>query len=329
MIKSPATRRHFLQATGLSAAAVSLGSLLPPRRAVAQRALAENESPKGTITLGLASYTLRKFDLDETLAMTRRVGLDTICLKSFHLPMNSSPEQIADVAARVKAAGIRLYGGGVISMRDEGAARQAFEYAKAAGMKTIVGAPNPAILPLVDKLVKEYDIEVAIHNHGPGDNTYPTPQSIVAKVKDLDPRIGICMDIGHTLRAGADPILDARRYADRLLDVHIKDVSGGVSAKTTSPAGRAVEVGRGVIDIPRFLQTLIATGYSGTGTRGVGKRGIVSFEYEKDASDPLAGLAESVGYVRGVLAVLGRARPEDTVSEDTVSEKAGLAGTIR
>jgi sugar phosphate isomerase/epimerase len=220
--------------------------------------------------------------------MTQRVGLKYLCLKSFHLPLEAKPEEIAAAAAKVKAAGIVLYGCGVVSMNKPADVDQAFDYAKAAGMKTIVAAPKPELLPLVEKKVREYGMKVAIHNHGPGDKTYPTPQSIFEKVCELDKRIGICIDIGHTLRIGADPVESTRKYADRILDIHIKDVSAA------SPKGQTVEVGRGVIDIPAFLRTLIDIKYGG----------IVSFEHEKDENDPLAGLAESVGYVRGVLAVI-------------------------
>jgi len=238
--------------------------------------------------LGLASYTLRKFDLDRTLAMSRRVGLENIAFKSMHLPLDSTPDRIEAVVAQVKAAGLNLYGAGVIYMKNEAQVHQAFEYARAAGMTVIIGVPSYDLLALVDKKVKETGIKVAIHNHGPGDKVYPTPASIIEKVKDLDPRIGLCMDIGHTQRIGEDPATDAERFADRLHDIHIKDVSAAL------PSGSTVEVGRGVIDIPRFLATLIKIDY----------QGMVSFEYEKDANDPLAGLAESVGYVRGVLATL-------------------------
>jgi sugar phosphate isomerase/epimerase len=189
---------------------------------------------------------------------------------------------------KVKAAGLDLYGGGVITMRKEEEVDQAFEYAKAAGMRTIVGAPVPDVLPLVDQKVKQYDIAVAIHNHGPGDKIYPTPESIYEKIENLDPRIGLCMDIGHTLRIGADPVADAERFADRLLDLHVKDVSAA------APEGQTVEIGRGVIDIPALMRTLIKIDYSH----------VASFEHEKDENDPLAGLAESVGYIRGVLAAI-------------------------
>jgi sugar phosphate isomerase/epimerase len=155
-------------------------------------------------------------------------------------------------------------------------------------MGTIVAAPVAEMLPLIDKKVKEFDIRVAIHNHGPGDKHFPTPQSVYEKIKTLDRRIGLCMDIGHTLRIGACPIADAERYADRLYDVHIKDVTAA------KPEGFGIQAGRGVIDIPKFLRTLKKIGY----------KDVVSFEYEQEADDPMPGLAESVGYTRGVMATM-------------------------
>lgn len=281
------TRRGFLGLAGTGAALAVAGQGWNKLTA-AEPAGAAKEKNKPPFQLGLASYTTRKYTLEETLAMSKRVGLDWICLKSFHLPLDASPEDIAKAVEKVKAAGMVLYGGGVITMKNEAEVNQAFEYAKAAGMTTIVGVPMPDVLPLVNEKVKQYDMIVAIHNHGPGDKTYPTPESIIDRIKDLDKRIGLCIDIGHTLRIGADPIRDAERFADRLLDVHIKDV--------TAPAaeGYTLEIGRGVIDIPAFLRTLLKINYSR----------VVSFEYEKDADDPLPGLAESVGYVRGVLAAI-------------------------
>jgi sugar phosphate isomerase/epimerase len=238
--------------------------------------------------LGMASYTFRAFGLDQTLAWTARLGLRRIALKSFHLPLESRPAQIRAVAAKVRDAGLVLYGGGVIYMRTESETRQAFEYAKAAGMAVMIGVPNHELLPLVEKLVPEYDLRLAIHNHGPGDKLFPTPESVFDKVRDLDPRIGLGIDVGHTRRAGADPAADAERFASRLLDVHIKDVTAPTAA------GETVEIGRGVVDIPKFLKALIRVGYAVT----------VSLEYEKDEKDPYPGAAESIGYLRGVLAAL-------------------------
>jgi len=148
--------------------------------------------------------------------------------------------------------------------------------------------PENNLMPIEEKKVKEYNIKVAIHNHGPQDKRYPTPGSVYEKVKNLDKRIGLCMDIGHTMRAGVDPSDAAKKYRDRLYDLHIKDVT-----KATA-AGKTIEIGHGVINFPRFLKTLIKIKY----------RGNASLEFEKDANDPLPGAAESVGYLRGVLAVI-------------------------
>ena len=220
--------------------------------------------------------------------MTQRVGLKYICFKSMHLPLNAKPDEIAAVVAKVKKAGLILYGGGVVSMQKKEQIDQAFEYAKAAGMKTIIAAPTVAMLPLVNEKIQQYGIAVAIHNHGPGDKIFPTPLSVYEKVKDLDRRFGLCIDIGHTVRIGADLIDSTRKCADRVLDIHIKDVTAA------TPKGRGIEVGRGIIDIPEFLRTLCQINFAG----------VVSFEYEEQPNDPLPGLAESVGYTKGVLAVI-------------------------
>ena len=285
MKETQGTRRRFLKTAGFAAVASAAGV---DRSFARRRTPATPRPDKIQFHLGLASYTLRKFKLDDVLAMTKRVGLKYIAFKDFHLPMNSTPEQARDVVEKVKKAGLTLYGGGVIYMKTEAEVHRAFDYAKAAGIKTIIGVPQPQLLPLVNEKVREYDISVAIHNHGPGDKTYPTPASAYERIKSLDRRIGLCNDVGHTKRAGVDPSESISKYADRLLDVHMKDVSEATAR------GRGVEVGRGVIDIPRLVRTLVKIGY----------KGILAFEYEKDADDPLPGLAESVGYVKGVIAAV-------------------------
>jgi inosose dehydratase len=283
------TRRRFLQIVGEGAVASLAGSsVIFGQKADANEHDSSKLIEKKSFELGLASYTLREFSLDDTLKMTNRLGLKYIALKSMHLPLDSSAEQIREVAEKIEQAGLKLYGGSVIYMNNEAEVHRAFDYAKAAGMEIIVGVPKPELLSLVNEKVQQYDIKVAIHNHGPTDRIYPTPESAYERIKDLDKRIGLCNDIGHTMRAGVDPSVSAERFAQRLLDVHMKDVTAA------DKSGRAIEVGRGVIDIPRFLRTLKRIGYTG----------VVSFEYEKDAKDPLAGLAESVGYVRGVLAAI-------------------------
>lgn len=284
------TRREFLKRTGMGVAGTSLSSILAAsgKNPATDPSAAKFEDKLSRLNLGMASYTFREFPLDETLKMTKRLGLERIAFKSFHLPLESPDEEIRAVAEKTKSAGLDLYGCGVVYMQNEEEVERAFHYAKTAGMRVIIGAPNPAVLKMVNKMVNKHDISVAIHNHGPEDKDYPTPESAYEKIKGLDPRIGLCIDIGHTKRAGVDPSESALKFADRLHDVHIKDVT------TDTKEGRTVEIGRGVIDIPRFLKTLIELRYKGS----------VSFEFEKDGKDPLPGVAESVGYVRGVLATI-------------------------
>ncbi len=283
MVKT--TRREFFKLAGTGAAAVSLSTLL--ESSPAHRGHLD-ESDRNSLKLGMVSYTFREFGLDETLEMTKRLGLTRICFKSFHLPLESTENEIKAIAKKVKDTGLELYGCGVIYMKNEEEVVRAFDYAKAAGMRMIIGVPNHELLELVNDKVKESNIQVAVHNHGPGDKLYPTPESVYERIKGLDSRIGLCLDIGHTQRSGINPSDSALKFADRLLDVHFKDVTA------STKEGRAVEVGRGVIDIPQFIKTLLKIKFSG----------IASLEYEKDSKDPLPGAAESVGYVKGVLSML-------------------------
>jgi sugar phosphate isomerase/epimerase len=282
---SPASRRGFLTIAGASAAASLASWGYPLARQTVDAAEDAAPGKKRPIKLALASYTLRKFDLEATLEMTQRLGLKAICLKSFHLPMDASAEEIAAVVQKTKDAGIHLYGGGVIGMKNVEQVDRAFEYAKAAGMIRIIAAPTPEMLPLINEKVQQYDIQVCIHNHGPGDKHFPTPELSYEKVQDLDARIGFCHDIGHTVRYGRDAVAETEKCGDRMLDFHLKDVTAATKA------GHATPCGRGIIDLPAILRTLVKIGFSG----------YAAFEYEADPDDPMAGLAESVGYIRGVM----------------------------
>jgi len=280
------TRRNFLKTVGAGLAAPVISDRLFSAQQTRPDSLLILQ--KYRFELGMASYTFRAFGLDDTLAMTKKLGLRKIGFKSMHLPLESTPDEIRAVVAKVKDAGLDLYAGGVVYMRTEAEVKQAFEYAKAAGMKIIVGVPNHELLGLAEKCTQEFDIRLAIHNHGPTDKLYPTPESVVEKVRNLDKHVGLCIDIGHTIRCGIDPADSVERLFERLLDVHIKDMTAA------AVEGGPVEIGRGVIDIPKFLRTLIKLNYAE----------VVSLEYEKDEKDPLPGAAESIGYVRGVLAAL-------------------------
>ncbi len=278
------SRRNFLRVSGAGLLATQAPSVLAGTRSV-DPGVPGTEIPFG---LGIASYTFRNFSLEETIAMTSRLGIKKLCLKSMHLPLDSTPGEIGIMAGKVRDAGIDLYGAGVIYMTSAEEVDHAFTYAANAGIKVIVGVPEHELLEMCNQKVKETGIKLAIHNHGPGDNKYPSPESIYNRIKDLDPGIGICLDVGHTTRIGQDPTKETLRFLDRVLDIHIKDED------KADETGNTCEIGRGVIDITGFLKMLARENYNK----------IISFEYEKDEKDPLPGLAESVGYVRGVLKML-------------------------
>ncbi len=274
------TRRQFLSTAATAIAATGFTSLygnpLPQ---------ATSDNPGDSFTLGMAGYTFREFTVEQTISMMQRIGVSYLSVKDFHLPYNSNQEQINTVLGKFRNAGIEVYTLGVVYMKSSEFVDQAFEYAKMAGVKMIVGAPDYALLPYVEKKVKTYDIRLAIHNHGPDNPLYPNATDIWNHVKDLDERMGICIDIGHTMRDGQDPAADIEKYASRIYDVHIKDVD------KPSKEGKTVEMGRGVIDIPAVITSLRKTGYAGK----------CSLEFEKDMKDPLAGIAESIGYWKGSL----------------------------
>jgi len=276
------SRRQFIKTAGTGILAAGVTGVYGNGNAFAPAKITGD-----AFTLGMAGYTFREFTVEQTIDMMKRTGVSNLSLKDFHLPYDSTQEQINEVLQKFKNAGITVYTLGVIYMKTRESVDQAFEYAKMAGVDMIVGAPDYELLSYVEKKVKTYAIRLAIHNHGPDNPLYPNATDIWNHIKDLDPGMGICIDIGHTTRDGEDPSVDIEKYSSRIYDMHIKDVDKPAKEGTT------VEIGRGIIDIPRVIATLRKINYSGK----------CSLEFEKDMKDPLAGIAESLGYWKGVAAV--------------------------
>jgi len=273
------TRRAFLSSTAAIAASGALEGSTVTAAPAADR----------TLKLGIASYSTRKFTLDQTLAMAKTLGVTYMTFKDVHVPRTETPDATRALRARIEAAGITIMGGGTITLpNDPAEIRKNFEYAKAAGFPLIFTSPDPAALDTVEQLAREYDIRVAIHNHGPEDKWWPRPQDAYAAIRSRDNRLGLCIDIGHTLRTGTDPIAACRECRDRLYDMHVKDLA----VKTDRDS--QVAVGRGIIDFPGLFRTLLEIGYQGQ----------VGLEYEIHEDDPLPGMIESLAYERGVLAAL-------------------------
>jgi sugar phosphate isomerase/epimerase len=287
------TRRKFIQAAGLTvmgipmaAAPIGMGKpgRLEPEPAAGMGGGAA-PAPAGTLKLGIAGYTFLHVPVDGAIVMMKRVGVDNLSIKDSHLPLDSSPETIQQVSEKFRTAGIRLYAAGVIYMKTQAEVDRAFDYAHALGVDLIIGVPNPELLWYTEQKVKATGIRVAIHNHGPEDKLYPSPVDVYNHIKDLDPRMGLCLDIGHAARAGADPVKVVRDYGPRIFDMHVKDLA------VISREAKPIELGRGVLDIPGLLRELIRMHYAG----------VCSIEHEMDMNDPLPGIAESAGFFRGVV----------------------------
>jgi sugar phosphate isomerase/epimerase len=284
-------RRTFLKVAAVTAAGVALtestaNAIQGPANLGAVPKTAGNSGLK----LGVASYSLRNFSRQQAIEMTKALGVRYINLKSVHLPYDATPAQISAARQEIEAAGLQIVGGGMITFEtdtDEGV-RKYFDYARAAGMPLIVGTCKPGALPRVEKFVKEYDIKLAIHNHGPEDEDFPSPYDVLKAVKGMDPRMGLCMDIGHTVRTGTDPVRAAADAGPRLLDLHAKDLRD-LSVKESQCI-----VGEGRIPIARLFRQLEAMRYAG----------YVNLEYEIEPDNPMPGMKQSFAYMRGVLAGL-------------------------
>ncbi|MBS1660595.1 MAG: sugar phosphate isomerase/epimerase [Bacteroidetes bacterium] len=279
-------RRKFLQSAGM--AAVGLGWKGGFVEESVSSAVA-GSAAAGALQLGLAGYTFLHVPLDQGIAMMKRVGVNALSIKDFYLPLDSDGAKVQEVKEKFTSAGLKIYAAGVIYMKTQQEVDRAFEYAKLLGIDMIVGVPNPELLSYTEQKVKAYNIRVAIHNHGPEDKLYPSPVDVYEHIKGLDSRIGLCLDIGHAARAGADPVEVIGKYSSRLFDMHIKDLSVIVRESKT------INLGRGVLDIPGVIKALKKIKYAG----------YCSIEHELDMNDPLPGVAESVGYFRGVDRVVG------------------------
>jgi sugar phosphate isomerase/epimerase len=287
--KNAVSRRDFVRGGALVAAALAASNDVfalvtePPR--------ADEGS---AIRLGLASYTFRNFSRAQMLGFLKQLNVLALNAKDVkdHLPMDMKEEAAA--LADYAAAGIKLHAAGTIYFpKDEDAdIRSKFEYCKRAGIGVIVaGDPAPETLPRIEKFVKEYEIRFAIHNHGPEDKLWHSPLDVLKEVKGMDPRIGCCIDVGHTARAGTDVVQSIHEAGARLFNVHMKDLTNFQNKESQ------VQVGDGIMPVKRIFEALIAMKY----------KGYVDLEYEIHADDPMPGVIGSFAYMRGVLAGLGSA----------------------
>ena len=281
-MKMTLSRRDFVRSSALAAAACATA------RVHAAPAI-EVVSP---VRLGLCSYTFRNFDRAQLIAYMKQLNLSELNAKDVkdHLPMDPTAE--AKALEDYHAAGIQLHAAGAIYFPkdDDADIRSKFEYCKRAAIPVIVaGDPAPELLPRIEKFVKQYDIRLAIHNHGPEDKIWHSPLDVLKAVKNMDPRMGCCIDIGHTVRAGTDVVKAIHEVGPRLFNMHAKDLTSFTSKESQ------VAVGDGQMPMREIFQALIATNY----------KGFVDLEYEVHGDDPMPGVTASFAYMRGVLAGVG------------------------
>jgi sugar phosphate isomerase/epimerase len=282
-MKSTLSRRSFIQSGALVAAACTVPAFADPSEATGK------PSP---VNLGLASYTFRNFTREQMIGFMKQLNVTALNPKDVkdHLPMDPADE--AKALADYGAAGISLHAAGVIYFpKDEDDdIRAKFDYAKRAGISIIVaGDPAPTTLPRLEKFVKEYDIRVAIHNHGPEDKVFPSPLDVLKAVKNMDTRMGCCIDIGHAVRAGTDIVEAIHAVGPRLFNMHAKDLTDFHNKDSQ------VAVGKGKLPFREIFEALIKTGY----------KGFIDLEYEIHGDDPMPGVTESFAYMRGVLSGMG------------------------
>jgi len=284
------SRREFFGTTAAVAASAWAVRLRASRFGeTGSDAAGPQDGKRPPLKLGVASYSMRQFPLDQALAWAKTMGVTYMTFKDVHIPRTDPPEATRALRTKIEAAGITIMGGGTITIpNDPVQIKKEFEYAKNAGFPLIYTDPDPAALDTIEQMAKTYDIKVAIHNHGPENKNWPRPQDAYAAVKSRDKRLGLCIDIGHTLRTGTDPVAACRECRDRLYDMHVKDLA------VKTDVNSQVAVGRGVIDFPGLFKTLIEIGYQGQ----------VGLEYEINPRDPLPGMIESMAYMRGVLAAV-------------------------
>ncbi len=289
------SRRNILRSAvvaSATAALTPLGAAVLPfvANARAMPALKPSPAPQ-PIRLGLASYTFRNFDRAQLIGYMKSLRIDALNAKDVknHLPVE--PTQEAQALADYAAAGITLHAAGAIyfDKDDLVGIRSKFDYCKRAGIRVIVaGDPSLAALPLIESAAREYDMRIAIHNHGPEDKIWHSPLDVLAAVKSMDPRMGCCIDVGHCVRAGVDVIDAIHAAGPRLFNVHMKDLTN------FSDKESQVAVGEGKMPVPGIFQALQAINYDG----------FVDLEYEVHADGPMPGVISSFAYMRGVLAGL-------------------------
>jgi L-ribulose-5-phosphate 3-epimerase len=262
--------RFALPMLALAGATVSLAPAAAPK-------------PAAGPTLGLQSWTCRNMTFDEVVAFAVKHGITHLQLISKHMDPKAPAEESLRKKAILDKHGLTAYTFGVNgTSMDKEANRKLFEFAKLIGAKIIVVEPrNMDEWDNLEQLVKEYDIKLAIHNHGTG-TVYGDPATVKKILAARDRRIGVCMDIGWVTAAGFDAAKVFADYgADRVFDMHMKDKrveaaapapaapkadaapDGKKGAKKGGPVVLDVEIGTGQANYKGLFAAIKKTKWSG------------------------------------------------------------------
>lgn len=264
------SRRTFLR----GAAAGTVAGLLPLPLCA--------QDAYGGFHMGLQTYTLRDFSFDQTLGHLKDLGLGYAQFFGKQLPITDDRGKIDEAKEKLKAAGVQILSWGVQGFsKNVDATKKAFEFAKAMGFSVYSASPSPDSFESLAGLTKDYGIRIAIHNHGPEDKTYGHLEQLQKAVEKWPVEIGSCVDTGHVLRIGEDPVQWIRALGPRVHDVHLKDFSGprGEDERT---------LGKGKLDVVAVLRAL----------REVKFTGILALEYEKNGPGLLDDVKECLATVR-------------------------------
>lgn len=300
MIELFVTRREALKKTAMAGLMLPLAAALPDLDGQGMAPAAAPAPPQPLFGIGIATVTFKKLSVDAVIAALQELQVKSVSAFKVHVPiLISTPDVCREMAQKFRSAGIAIASTGVVQLANsESVMRRAFECGRAAGLSMMTASfaqpPDRETLLLTERFVKEYDIRLAFHNHGPEDKIFPSPYDAWNAVQSYDERLGLCIDVGHSARAGVDPVEAILKCRARLYDVHLKDTNAGAGAVPDIPA----ELGFGRLDIPAILAALAEVGYQHQ----------VGLEDEVESADPIPGVAQSFGYMRGVRAALSRNR---------------------
>ena len=296
------TRRDLFGSAAAMLAAAGATSATPAGKAETSKTV--------PFHLGIATYSLRNFSRSGAIKAAQALKVPYVNLKDIHLPLSATASEIETARKDLAKAKLQLLGVGNVGFTkrvgkavpgqdgekdqrpyspvSDDDMRKRFAYAKALGAPVMVMAPMQESLPKIEALAKEFQIKVAIHNHGPEDKFFPGPADVLKAINGMDPLMGLCMDVGHSVRAGADIVESIRAAGPRLHDIHMKDLRDFQDKKSQCP------VGEGQMPVVAIFKELIKIGYKGG----------VMLEYEIEEENPVPGMAKSFAYMRGVVDTL-------------------------